>query len=219
MLKQQDRRGFLATLSGFATMAVGRIASGQESTPRATPPSSIDVSWIDKLKGKHKHVFDLEGYELGERSPLRQPFNYLAAHRQVSHLESPDDINVIMGISRRAFPMNAPDVLWEKYKLGERFNIKDAATGRPSTRNIFLGKESDRDTTTVRGLHARGVMFWQCNFALINVSTDLAGATGGKPDDVYAELAAGLLPGVHLVPAHVWAVGYAQEHGFAYEKL
>jgi len=36
--------------------------------------------------------------------------------------------------------------------------------------------------------------------------------------DVRADLIAGLNPGVHLVPAHVMAIGIAQEHGFTYMK-
>ena len=57
-------------------------------------------------------------------SPLRQPGTYLSAHREVNHLEPPDDINVLVAISHKAFPMNATDAYWEKYRLGEVFNIK-----------------------------------------------------------------------------------------------
>ena len=42
---------------------------------------------------------------------------------------------------------------------------------------------------------------------------------GGKAADIRNDLAANLLPGVRLVPAHTWAIGYVQERGFAYEKL
>jgi intracellular sulfur oxidation DsrE/DsrF family protein len=40
-----------------------------------------------------------------------------------------------------------------------------------------------------------------------------------KAAAVRADLAANLLPGVRIVPAHTWAIGYAQERGFTYEKL
>jgi hypothetical protein len=35
---------------------------------------------------------------------------------------------------------------------------------------------------------------------------------------VRAELVAGLLPGVKLIPAHTMLIGLAQEHGCTYEK-
>src|SRR5262249_6734160 len=149
---------------------------------------------------------------------------YFAAHLQVNKLEPPNDVNIVVGISHKAFPMNASDALWEKFKLGEIWNIRDPATGKPSTRNIFLGAApgaggAGGGGATVRALQARGVAFWQCNFALGSVSADIAKATGGKAQDIRTELAAGLNPGVHLVPAHTWAIGYVQERGFTYEKL
>ena len=211
-----DRRTFLATLGGLAALANSAGAQAPGQRPAAAP---IDISWIDALKGKHKQVFDLGSFDLSVDSPLRQPVTYFAAHREVSHLEPPDDVNVIVAISHKAFAMNATDALWAKYKLGEHWRIKDPATGNPSVHNVFLGEGSRAGSATVRGLQARGVVFWQCNFALGSVSTELAQATGTKPDEVRADLLAGLVSGVRLVPAHTWGIGYVQEHGFTYEKL
>jgi len=212
LVQRSNRRAFLSTLGGLA--AFPSIAGAQQ-----TAPAGIDVSWFEKFKGRHKQVFDLGSFDLSIDSPLRQPVTYLAAHREVSKLEPPDDINVIVAISHKAFPMNATDALWEKYKLGEIWNIKDPATGKASTRNIFLGAATGGGGATVRALQARGVVFWQCNFALGSVSNDIAKVTGGKTQDIRTDLGAGLLPGVRLVPAHTWAIGRAQEAGFTYENL
>jgi hypothetical protein len=62
-------------------------------------------------------------------------------------------------------------------------------------------------------------VFWHCNFALGLVSADIAKVTGARAQEIRAELAAGLNPGVRLVPAHTWAIGRAQERGFTYENL
>jgi hypothetical protein len=216
MFNQHDRRTFLTTLTGLATLT--RAAAGQApAQPAAGTP--LDVSWFDKFKGKHKQVFDLGSFDLSVDSPLRQPVTYLSAHREVSHLEPPDDINVLVAISHKAFPMNATDALWNKYKLGETWKIKDPATGKPSARNIFQGQATGGGGATVRGLQARGVVFWQCNFALGSVAAELAQLTGGNAQEIRTDLVAGLLPGVRLVPAHTWAIGFVQERGFTYEKL
>ena len=214
MSAEHDRRTFLATL-GFSALSA---AAGAQA-PGGPAAGPTDISWFDAFKGKHKHVFDLGSFDLSVDSPLRQPVTYLAAHREVSKLEPPNDINVIVAISHKAFPMNAGDALWEKYKLGEVFGIKDPATGKPSVRNIFLGAPSGGGGATVRALQGRGVVFWQCNFALGAVSSELAEKTGGKSQEVRADLIAGLNPGVRMVPAHTWAIGYAQEKGFTYENL
>ena len=113
-------------------------------------------------------------------SPLRQPVTYFAGHREVSKLEPPDDVNVVIGISHKSFPMNATDALWEKYALGETWKIKDPQTGKASTRNIFLGAATGAAGSTVRGLQARGVVFWQCNFALGSRTANCAGGFGGE---------------------------------------
>ena len=217
MFSQQNRRGFLSILGGVA--ALSSATRAQRQTPAAPAATTIDITWFDAFKGKHKQVFDLGSFDLSVDSPLRQPVTYFSAHREVSHLEPPDDINVLVGISHTAFPMNATDALWEKYKLGEIWNITDPSTGKPSARNIFLGAASGGGGATVRALQARGVVFWQCNFALGSVSADIAKATGGRAQDIRTDLAAGLNPGVRLVPAHTWAIGYVQEHGFTYENL
>ena len=215
-MNEHDRRTFLATVGGIAAFGAAADRAAAQQTPAA---GAIDISWFDAFKGKHKQVFDLGSFDLSVDSPLRQPVTYLMAHRDVSHLEPPNDLNVIVGISHKAFPMNAPDAIWEKYQLGEHWGIKDPQTGKPSVRNIFTGPTTNPGAATVRGLQARGIVFWQCNAALGAISGELAQKTGGKAGEIRNDLAANLLPGVRLVPAHTWAIGYVQEKGFAYEKL
>ena len=216
-MNEQDRRTFLTTMTGIAAFGAAAGAQQEPGQRQAAPP--IDISWFEQFKGKHKQVFDLGSFDLSVDSPLRQPVTYLMAHREVSHLEPPTDINVICAISHKAFPMNATDALWEKYKLGEHWGIKDPQSGQPSVRNIFTGPEKDPGAATVRGLQARGIVFWQCNAALGAISGELAQKTGAKAQDIRSDLVAGLLPGVRLVPAHTWAIGHVQERGFTYEKL
>ena len=50
------------------------------------------------------------------------------------------------------------------------------------------------------------------------MAAELAQKTGGTAP-IRTDLLAGLVPGVRLVPAHTWAIGFVQERGFTYEKL
>ena len=215
-MRAHDRRTFLTTIGSVAAFGA---AAGAQAPAQPAAAGAIDISWFDAFKGKHRQVFDLGSFDLSVDSPLRQPVTYLMAHRDISHLEPPNDLNVIVAISHKSFPMNATDALWEKYKLGEHWGIKDPQTGAASVRNIFTGPTTNPGAATVRGLQARGIVFWQCNAALGAIAAELAPKTGAKAQDIRIDLAAGLLPGVRLVPAHTWAIGYVQEHGFAYEKL
>jgi len=215
-----SRRSFLGALSAIAGTAVLRPtearASAAYSRRPLLPTEEWDLSWLDQLQGKHKQVFDLGVPQLDTAA------NYLRAFREVYRLEHPQ-VNAVVGIAYQAYPINAVDALWAKYELGARWKINDALTGQPSTRNIFIeppaGASGVVREVAFRALMSRGAIFWQCNNALNRVVDELSRDTKQPFDAVRAELIAGLLPGVKLIPAHAMLIGLAQEHGCAYERL
>jgi hypothetical protein len=215
MSSTQGRRSFMsvvASLTGVMALE-GRFARAFAQTP-ARPAARFDLAWLDQFKGQHKQVFDYGSFDLSaDARPLRFVRNYLDPHRDVFGLQFPE-INTAVGISRPAFPINASDAIWQKYKLGERWNIMDPTTKGPAVRNIYL---SDGDAS-ITALQARGTVFWQCNVALGAIVQELAQATKIPAAEVRTELIAGFVPGVKLVPSHVLAVGLVQEKGFTYMK-
>jgi hypothetical protein len=203
------------------TSVVGASAASAAASPATAQTASSsapkwDLRWVDDLKAaRHKQVFDMADAEPGaEPAPLRLPRNYLDAFREVYTLDFPD-VRTIVGISGRAFPVNASDRLWEKYALGERSKIIDPVTKKPAVRNVFM----DDRTLGVKALQARGTIFWQCNIALNSIAQQLATARQLAVNDVRADLLAGLNPGVRLVPSHVMAMGLVQEQGVTYVKI
>lgn len=215
MLPEHDRRRFLTALGGAAALASTTAATGAAA---AQSTLGTDISWFDSFKGKHKHIFDLQAFDPSVDTPLRQVVTFLAVHQDLNKIEPPNDLNVIVGISHKSFPMNATDAIWEKYALGEHWRIKDPQTGKPATRNIFVDGPV-AGPATIRPLQERGVVFWQCNFALASISRELAPKFGREAAEINKDLVAGLRPGVRLVPAHTWAVGFVQERGFSYMSL
>lgn len=207
----------MTTRREFMTALTSVAAFHFEPQGPPAPPGGWDLSWLDRFKGKHKQVFDVGTFDLATDTPLRFVANYFDGFRDALHAEPPA-VNAAIGVARVSFPLNASDALWQKYALGGKWGIKDPATGKPSTRNIFLGAPGGDDPVTVRALQARGALFWQCNFALGAVAFMLARETNTPLPDVRAELTAGLNPSVVLVPTHAMAVGLAQERGFTYSK-
>ena len=215
MSSAHGRRSFVSVLASFAGLAaVGparEAAAGQATLPVVAP---FDMAWLDQMKGKHKQLYDFGSMELGEDPrALRFGKNFLDTFRDTFKMEFPD-INTAVGISGPAFPMNASDRLWVKYKLGERSKIIDPMTKQPAVRNIFV----DMPDIGVKAMQARGTIFWQCNVALGNVAQQLANAFQMPVAEVRADLIAGLNPGVKLMPSHVLALALAQERGFTYMK-
>lgn len=215
MASTQGRRSFMSVIAGLTgAMAVDGHGTRAFAQGPARAAGQFDLTWLDQLKGQHKQTFDYGSFDLSDDSrPLRFVRNYLDPHRDVFGLRFPD-INTTVGISRPAFPINASDAIWLKYKLGERWKIIDPATKQPAVRNIYL---SDGDVG-IKALQERGTVFWQCNVALGGIVQELSQATGIPAPEVRAELIAGFVPGVRLVPSHVLAIGLAQEKGFTYMK-
>ena len=211
----QDRRSFISVVASLAGVAAVQ-ASGSEASAQSLPLviGQFDMTWLDQMKGQHKQVYDFGSQEFSEDPrALRFCRNFLDTFRDTYKLEFPN-INTAVGISGPAFPMNASDRIWAKYKLGERSKIIDPMTKLPAVRNVLL----DEGDISVKAMQARGTVFWQCNVALGQVAGQLAQATGMPVAEVRADLQAGLNPGVRLMPSHVMALALVQERGFSYMK-
>jgi len=216
MSSTHDRRSFISLVASLAGLAAAPASATQQpGSQPAAATSGFDMGWLPQMTGQHKQVYDFGGLELAvDPRPLRFTRNFLDTFRDVYRLEYPD-INTAVGISGPAFPMNASDRLWAKYKLGERSKIIDPTTKQPAVRNIFYDDGSD---ISVKAIQARGTVFWQCNVALGVVAGQLAAAFQMPSAEVRADLVAGLNPGVRLMPSHVMALALAQERGFTYMK-
>jgi hypothetical protein len=212
MREVTGRRSFFTTLASVAGLAALRPAdAAAQANPSAGP---FDMAWLEQVKGKHKQLYDLGAWSLAEDGrPLRFCKNFLDTFHDVYKLQYPE-VNTAVGVSGPAFPLNASDRLWEKYKLGERSKVIDPMTKQPSIRNVFY----DGSDISVKAIQARGTIFWQCNVALGNVAQQLADQFKMPFAEVRADLIAGLNPGVKLMPSHVMSLALAQERGFTYMR-
>ncbi|MDQ2766687.1 MAG: hypothetical protein M3Y30_05980 [Gemmatimonadota bacterium] len=215
------RRTFLAALAtaaGATALSPFLIHENRLEAAEA-PGAPWDLSWLGQLKGKHRQVFEVGRKMEDVPGPLHTVGNYLDAWRDVYHLEFPQ-INTVVGIAGSGFPINVSDAIWAKYKIGEKWQIPGGEGKSTADHNVFLeAPETDTKRASVRNLQARGTIFTQCNNALQYISKELALASHDTVDNVYAELVAGLNPGVRLVPANTMLIGLAQEHGCAYESV
>jgi hypothetical protein len=216
------RRDFLGTLAlAGATLAVARRAqavggaAGKASAPAPQAQEPWDNSWLDRLTARHKQIFDIPTY--GEGAGLFYAKNYLNAQRDAYGAQYPD-VQAVLGIRGEAYPIVFGDAIWDKYEFGKRSKTKDPRTGKWARRNVLWQARQGEDLAeyTVDVLQSRGAQFLFCNNVLRFVTLMLAGSAGVSDAAMRAELIAGLLPKVIVVPAMVVALGLAQEHGCAY---
>lgn len=214
------RRGFLSRVSAavaglVATAVAPGTGSAQGGSPR-TPAAPGQESWLDRLDGQHGQIFDAPSLAGGKA--LQQVRNFLDAYRDAYGLGS-DRIDAVVGAHGSAVPLVFQDRVWERFALGERFEVKDPRTGAGAQRNLFARREDGGAVppdASLEALQERGVIFLLCNNSLKRLTATLSQAGFGTQEAVRAELLEGLLPGVEVVPAMVVALNLAQEKGLSY---
>lgn len=211
-MHKPSRRNFISSLGAVAGASLlPDIADAEQS------PQGWDLTFVDGLTGKHRQVFDLMDTTIG----LVVVKNWLDAWQTVYGLKHPD-VNAIVAIAGKGFPINVSDALYAKFPIGELWQVHDpAAGGRPATKNLWFA--GDRPGmfagAGVKPLQERGALFWMCNYALNAAAGRIATAVQKPQPEIYQELRAGLNPGVIVVPAHTMLVGIVQEKGFSYEVV
>lgn len=216
-VKENSRREFLGkivagTAAGLTTLSVplasrAAVAAGTSGDAEA---------WFKKAKGSHRIVYDAPEPHNGWALIWSWVF-----YTTSNNSGTPDsDMTAMVVLRHNAIPFGMQDPLWEKYKFGEMFGINDNTTKSAALRNpYYVPGEGDFPFPGIDGikrLQERGAMFCICDMALTVYSQMAAQPRGLNPEEVKKDWVSGLLPGVQVVPSGVWAIGRAQEHGFAY---
>jgi intracellular sulfur oxidation DsrE/DsrF family protein len=221
-----DRRRFIGAIAS-ATATVS-LAAALPATAGAAPHAPTganraaapwDDSWLQRITGTHKQVFDCTGVEDG--GPLGGVRNWWNAHKDAYDLTSPNATAVVVLRGATAV-MALDDVAWEKYPIGKLAKVKDSVNPKKfATRNVFKsaspGADAREVAASMMALLERGTIFVVCNNALTGwaryAASSLKGANG---DEVKSFFVSHLIPGITIVPAGVQAVGLAQEKGCSY---
>ena len=216
---KNSRRKFLNNLTaGAALTGMSSYAHIlQAATPIDTKLVPNAEKWLKEgIKGEHKIVYD------GPEPHNAFPIIWTWAFYMTNNLTDIDDNDMtgVCVLRHNAIPFAFEDKLWEKYKLGEMFNIQDNIAQAPATRNpYFKPKEGDFPLPVIDGiekLQDRGAMFCVCDLAISFFSGMVAQSMNLKAEEVKEEWVASVLPGIQLAPSGVWALGRAQKLGCGY---
>jgi hypothetical protein len=173
-----NRRGFLGlgALSALASWGFARTVSAHN-----LPPGQYGGPAYDKalgVKEGYRAVFQSPNIEsstlidnqLEHLLPL-QVKNWLNGF-QFPYKTRPEDLHVVVATYASANLLTYADPIWQKYRLGEKYNVIDSATGAPAVRNLFwpsrvsAGASTDPDNPKgiyhdagIEALQKRGVLF------------------------------------------------------------
>ncbi len=227
------RREFLGNIAaGAAAFGLLSIPESIKAAPSLFSQRPLDDAdeWFNKVKGKHRIVFDFS--ENVGAMTFAWPKVFLLTNAGTGTPE--EDCGVVVVLRHEAIPYAFEDRLWPKYKFEENFKIKDLgpmfkapdAKTALKNRNPFVKtKEGDfmvpgmgAVDISIGSLQKSGVMICVCNAAISGNTAVIAGEMKMDPAKVKEDFLAGVLPGIQVVPSGVWAVGRAQEHGCQYCK-
>lgn len=186
---------------------------------------------------------------VGRPAKIRQVFEQIAFKPQallniknsLNGLEfgfgyKPSDVTVAFAPHGPAAALNYSDYLWEKYKLGDFFAVKDAQ-GATVASNVWVKskatvalKDDPDDATSmyqdasIEMLQKRGVIFLCCHTAVEEQARNLvkagAPAAGANPTEVANDILTHLIPGALVVPSMVATMAVLQhEYQYAYAAL
>ena len=219
------RRKFLRTMAtGTATLGIASVITSPFQKIKASPLNEFNDlgpdEWFNKIKGKHRMVFDAT--QPHDVFPFAWPKVFTLTNAATGTPEN--ECSAVVVLRHNAIPYAMEDNLWAKYNFGEMFKIEDPLTKKPATRNPFW-KPKPGDfkvpgignlSIGINELQDIGMLFCVCNMALKVYSTITAEQLKVNAEEVKSEWMKGILPGIEVMPSGVWALGRAQEKGCAY---
>ena len=219
------RRQFLAQVATAAVAVAGTAcaaplaASLSGTRSRAMP---FDDTWTRRVSAaKHRAVFDSPNVEEG--LALSHATFFMQGYKEQFGLGDADVVPVVI-MRHKGTIIAFNDILWEKYALGERYQVKDPATGKDALRNPFIHVDKDDKTALVspeaslEGLRASGAVLLACNKAAMRLAGQMATKFNRDAEEVRAEVRANVVPGVMLQPSGIYAVLRAQDAGCGFIK-
>ena len=229
------RRGFLGRLAGAAAAVAGgglltRDATAQGAPPAALASSAWDMSWVERVTGAHRQVFDAPA--IADGTALHQARTWMAGYAEVYGAKDAD-MSAVIVIRHAAIPMVLDDAFWARYEVakqlanpedGEKVVLKDPTSGELPRRNPFLSanvQPKDRYALIwpdggLDALIGRGAIVLACNLALRRAVSMAARTDKVSAEAARATVLAHLVPGVVVMPNGIFAVTRAEEAGCRY---
>ncbi|MGA0920774.1 MAG: hypothetical protein ACO3SD_08695 [Gemmatimonadaceae bacterium] len=215
-----QRRDFLRHAS---LLAAGGVAASSPLGAMGAMPEDAelvqgnwDMSWVDRITGKYRIVFDAP--EVKDGVCLHQARSFLSGYQMVHGLTDAD-LTAVLVIRHSAVPMVMGDALWSDGAFGEKEKLKDPVSGAPTKRNPFINIPAGATHAltwpdgALDTLMKRGVIVLACSLALDNFASQVASRRKIPRQDAKAMVTESLLPGVIRMPSGIFATCRAPAAG------
>ena len=227
----------------FLAVSVLVAASGAVADAQSVPggsnvverASQFDSKAFAKIVGrpaKIRQLFEQVAFKPGMWGNIKNSLNGL----QFGYRYKGAEIAIAIAGHGPSAAYGYSDYVWQKYKIGDFFGIKDAK-GDVITSNIWLAAKAKVDPaadpddatsmyqdTSIEMLQHRGVIMLTCHTAVEEQSKNIVKAgnapAGMSAKDVADDILTHLIPGTTVVPSMVATVAVLQkEFGYTYAAL
>lgn len=221
----------LAAATGAAADAQG-VPGGTNAVERK---AQFDMAAFDAIVGrpaKIRQLFEQIAFKPSMWNNVKNSLNGL----QFGYGHSADEIAIAICGHGASSAYGYSDYVWQKYKIGDYFGIKDAQ-GATITSNSWVAAKSSYDPsadpdddagmyqdTSIEMLQKRGVAVLICHTAVEEQSRGLVkggnAPAGMTPKEVADDILTHLIPGALVVPGMVATVAVLQKAlGYTYVAL
>ena len=215
-----SRRHFLGALGVGAASAVAGppLEAASPNAHRLEPiAADWDVSWVDRVTGKFRAVFDSP--EISEGDGMFRAIIWRDHHKAVYGTPIAE-LSSVLVIRHTAIAMVMNDGFWARYKLGKSEKIKDPETKKWSVVNPYRVAPPETPPQwagfSLEAFMQSGGIVLGCNLAFRVMVAMVAEAGKLKGEAARTKTLEYLIPGVILQPSGVFAVMRAQQAGCHY---
>lgn len=219
------RRDFLAGAASSGLLAALPLSLDRSFVPRdgerrayaAHALDDTDLSWVARLRGKSRAVFDSpqisEGFALWRASLWRTQVN--------SAFGTPiEDVTPVIVFRHDGISLVMNDEFWQHMDMGKRAKLRDPNGKKWAKANPLSGSAADTSPETkdmnIPAFIKNGGIVLACGLAFGDVIDMYAKEDKLSTDEATARAKQHLIPGVVMQPSGFFAVLKAQEEGCNY---
>jgi len=220
------RREFLERIAGGSALAAGLPFTSPatlgefEAAARPQQTATWDMSWVSRVTGTHKAVFDVPEVESGYG--VWRATIWMEQYKEV--LRAVDrDLKTVLILRHNGIALAMTQAFWDEYGIGKSKNVTHPLTLQATDKNPALLGEADGvpapySTFGLRPFIASGGIVLACNLAFADCVGKVKDKHGGTDDAARARALQALVPGVIMQPSGVFAAVRAQQAGAVYVR-
>jgi hypothetical protein len=207
-----NRRQFLGALG--ALPLVSSVARAEPIVATPSPDFPWDLTWVDRVKGAHRAVFD--GPSLSDGAALWRAAMWRDQVQQAYGVAA-DEVTSVLVVRHAAMAMVMNDAYWARFGTGKEDKVRDPQGKKWARANPWrvagTGVPPEYAGLFLEPFLASGGIVLGCGLAFQGAVERFREADKLSPTDADRVAREHLIPGVILQPSGFFAVLRAQQAG------